>query len=111
VKPVRALKQQYGDGDRNLAVGRRGQPKKWTQGNGWSRKMLATTRRRMTCRSGVEWRKGHDHQGPGKDNVVLGTRNGRAFGKRRRAKPEGITGIRSQGSRQQLRLESKGNVN
>jgi hypothetical protein len=35
-------------GDRYLAVGCLQQPKKWTQGNGGSRKKLATARRRMT---------------------------------------------------------------
>jgi hypothetical protein len=42
VNPVRALKKQRGE--RNLAVQHRSQPKKRTQGDGGSRKMLATAR-------------------------------------------------------------------
>jgi hypothetical protein len=43
------------------------------------------------------WRKEHCRQGQGKGKAVRRTQKGRTFGKRRRAKPEGITGIRNQG--------------
>jgi hypothetical protein len=42
VETVGTLKDRYGD--RHLAVGRRRQPKKWTQGDGLSRKKLAASR-------------------------------------------------------------------
>jgi hypothetical protein len=44
VETTGALEDRYGD--RNLAVGRRRQPKKPTRGDGGSRKKLATARRR-----------------------------------------------------------------
>jgi hypothetical protein len=86
VNIVRALKKWYRDW--HLAVGHRSQLKKWTQGIGGSRKKLAAACRGMTRRATPAPRKGHSHQGPGKDNVVQETRKGRPFGKRRWAQPE-----------------------
>jgi hypothetical protein len=51
-----ALQEQYRD--RHLAVRRRGQPKKRTQGNGVSRKKLAVTPGRLTRRAIRARRKG-----------------------------------------------------
>jgi hypothetical protein len=103
VKTGRALKERHGDG--HLAVSRRGKPKKRTQGNGRSRKKLAVARRWMTRRARVTRRKGHGHTGPTvkekqrkmqtRENVARGTSKRRTFGKRHRAKPEGIAGIRN----------------
>jgi hypothetical protein len=125
VKPVRALKKQHGD--QHLAIACHGQLKKQTQGDGASWKELVTTCREMTRRAIPAWR-----QGPGRDSVAKVTSKGRLFGKRGQAQPEcnnGIrdrgaiwqlhlrkerttgNGIREQSSRQQLRLESTGNVN
>jgi hypothetical protein len=79
VKPVRALKKRHGD--RNLAVGRHGQPKQCTEGDGGSRKKLAAARRWMTCRASSAPRRDHGCQGPGKVDVVVGTRRGRTLGR------------------------------
>jgi hypothetical protein len=59
---IGALKDRYGD--RHLAVGRRRQPKKRTQGDGGSRKKLATACRQMTRLAGRARHKGHGHKGP-----------------------------------------------
>jgi hypothetical protein len=56
-----ALKEQYGD--RNLAVWRRGQPNKRTQGNGGPRKKLAVSCGGMNRRAIPARRKGHCCQG------------------------------------------------
>jgi hypothetical protein len=96
----RALKKQHGDSP--LAVRRRGQPKKRTQSNAGSRKKLAAACIRMTRRAIPARSKGQ-----GQNNVTSGALKGRTFGKRRRTKPEGITGIRKQGSRQEPRLGSR----
>jgi hypothetical protein len=45
----------------------------------------------LPCRAVPAPHKGHDCQGPGKDDVVQGTQKGRAFGRRRRAQPECIS--------------------
>jgi hypothetical protein len=47
VKTIGALEDQYGD--RYLAIRRRQQPKKWTQGDGGSWRKLAAPFRWMTC--------------------------------------------------------------
>jgi hypothetical protein len=49
VQTFGALKKRYGD--RHLAVGRQGQPKKRTRGNGGSRKKLATSHGGITHRA------------------------------------------------------------
>jgi predicted RNA-binding protein with PUA domain len=49
VKTIGVLEHRFGD--RHLAVGRRRQAKKRTQGDGGSRKKLAAARRRMTRRT------------------------------------------------------------
>jgi hypothetical protein len=54
VNTFRALKKRHGD--RHLAIGRCGQPKKWTQGDGGSWKKLAATCRGMTHHAGMAWR-------------------------------------------------------
>jgi hypothetical protein len=92
-----ALKKRHGD--RNLAVGRHGKPRKRTQGNGASRKKLTATRRGTTRGAGVAWRKEH-----GRDNVAPRTEKGRKDEKRRWQSPECKNGIRNQCSRQELRL-------
>jgi hypothetical protein len=56
VETVGALEDQYED--RHLAAGHRRQLKKWTQGDGGSRKKLAVARRRTTRRAIPERRKG-----------------------------------------------------
>jgi hypothetical protein len=101
VEMIRALKDRY------LAVGRRRQMKKRTQGDGGSRQNLAATRGRVTCRAIPAPRKGHGRQGPGKDNVVRGTPKGQTFKKRRWKGPECNNGIRDRGLKGQLRLGSK----
>jgi hypothetical protein len=60
VKTVRALKKRYGD--QHLAVGRHQQLKKWTQGDGGSRKKLATARGGLTPCTIPVLRNGHSHQ-------------------------------------------------
>jgi hypothetical protein len=87
-----ALKKRYRN--RHLAVRRRSQPKKWTQGNGGSRKKMAAACRGMTRRIISARRKGHCFQGQGKDKAVPRTQKGRTFGKRRREKPEGTNRTR-----------------
>jgi hypothetical protein len=67
--------------DRLLAVGRRWQPKKRTQGDGGSRKKLAAAPRRMTRSAVPAWRKGRGHTGP-------------TVEKRRRKAPERNNGIK-----------------
>jgi hypothetical protein len=46
-------------------------------------------------------------QGTSQDNVARGAPKGQTFRKRHQAKPEGITGIRNQGSRQEPCLGSR----
>jgi hypothetical protein len=80
VKHVGTMRKRHGY--RNLAVGRRGQPKKRDQGKGgFPEEVLAAARRKMTRSARGAWRKGRSHEGPtGRDNVVQLTRNGRTFG-------------------------------
>jgi hypothetical protein len=66
-----ALKMQHGD--RHLAVRRGEKQEKQTQGNGGSRKKLATTCRGMTHNAIPATCKGHGRQGQGKDNAVQET--------------------------------------
>jgi hypothetical protein len=89
------------------AVRHRGQPKKRTQSSGRSRKKLVAACRRMPHRAIPARRKGYGRRGPGRDIVEIGAPKGRTSGTRRRAKPESITGIRNEGSRQRLCLRSK----
>jgi hypothetical protein len=90
VKSVGALKKRHRDW--HLDVGCRGQPKKWIQGNGESRKKLAVACRRMTSYAIPARRKGHCCHGQGKKKAVSRTQKRRTFRKRRRAKPESISG-------------------
>jgi hypothetical protein len=87
VKPGRALKKQHGDW--NLAVGCRRKPNERMQGNGGSRKKLATACRVITCRAIPARCKEQ-----GKDKAVPRTQKGQTFGMRHQAKPEGVRGIR-----------------
>jgi hypothetical protein len=68
VKPVRALNKWYLG--QNLAAERHQKLKERTRGNCGSRKKLAATHRRMTCCAGVARRKGHGHQGHGRNNAA-----------------------------------------
>jgi hypothetical protein len=86
VKPVKALKKWHGD--RNLAIGRRQQPKKRSQGSGGFHKKLATACRLMTRRAGTAWHMGHCRQGQGQNSVARGASKGQTFGKKRRGQPE-----------------------
>jgi hypothetical protein len=88
VQSVRALKNRHGN--RNLAVGCRGQLKKWTQGNGGSRKKLAAACRGMTCCAIPAW-----HKAQGQDSAARGVPKEQMFGKGHQAKLKGITGIRT----------------
>jgi hypothetical protein len=87
VETIEALEDRYGDG--HLAVGRRRQPKKWTQGDGGSRQKFAAARGRVTRRAVPAPRKG-----PVKDDVVCGAPKGQTFERRRRALPKRNSGIR-----------------
>jgi hypothetical protein len=78
VKIVRALKKQHRGW--HLAVRHRCQPKKWTQSDGGSWKKLAAAHRRMICHAIPAWRKGHSHQGQGRDSVAKGAPIGRSLG-------------------------------
>jgi hypothetical protein len=90
VKTVRA---------QHLAIRCSGQPKKRTQGNGGSRKKLATT-----CRSSTA--QGHSRQ-EGKGKTVPRTKKGWTFRKRRRAQLECSKGMRDRGAiRLHLRKET-----
>jgi hypothetical protein len=80
VETIRTLKDQYED--QHLAIGCLQQPTKLTQGDGGSRKKLAAACRRMTCHAIPAPRKGHGHQGPGKNDVVCETPKVRTFEKR-----------------------------
>jgi hypothetical protein len=51
--------------------------------------------------------KGHCCQGQGKDKVVPRTQKGQTFGKSRRAKLEGINGIRDRDLKKQLHLRKE----
>jgi hypothetical protein len=68
------------------------------------RKKLAVTCRRIIRRVITPQRKGHCCQGQGKNKVVPRSQKGWTIGKRRRAQPESISGIRIQGLKKQLRL-------
>jgi hypothetical protein len=92
VKTFGALKKQHGDW--HLAVRCCRNPNKQTQGNGGTRKKLAAACRGMTHQAISAWHKEHCCQGQGKDKAVPRTQKGQTFRKRRRAKPEGINGIR-----------------
>jgi hypothetical protein len=98
VKTVRTLKERYGD--RYLAVGRRREPKKRTQGDGGCRKKLVAAHRPMTRRAIPSRLKGHKRQGSAKEQ---GTPKGPAVGKRRRPRPECSNGIRDRDSKEQVR--------
>jgi hypothetical protein len=82
-------------GDRHLAIGRHGQPKKRTQGNGGFQKKLPTAYRRMNLRAIPVWCKGHSRQGPCRDSVERGDPKGRTLGKGC-PKLERSNGIRNQ---------------
>jgi hypothetical protein len=86
VETFGTLKEQYED--QHLAVRRHSQPKKRTQGSGGSQKKLAAAYRGMTRHARMARRKGHGHEGQGKDSVVQGTRKGRTFEKRCQAQLE-----------------------
>jgi hypothetical protein len=105
VKTARALLKRHGD--RHLDVGRREKPRKRTQGDGGYRKKFVAACRGMTRRAITARRKGHCCQGQGKDKAVPRTQKGRKFGTRRRAKLEGISGIRNQGFEEQLCLRKE----
>jgi hypothetical protein len=109
VKTVSALKRRYRD--RHPAAGRHRQLKKRTQGDGGSRKKLAAASRGMTRRAIPAPRKGNGHQGPGRDNVARGAPKGQTFERTCRAQPECNNGIRSQGLKERLRLESRRTLN
>jgi hypothetical protein len=102
VKPIGALKKLYGGWD--LALRCCGQPKKETQGSGGSQKKLTAARRGITHCAVLAQRKGSCRHGQGKDKAVPRTQKGWTFRTRHWMKPEGINGIRNQGSRQQLHL-------
>jgi succinate dehydrogenase/fumarate reductase flavoprotein subunit len=104
LEPVRALRERHGD--RNLAVGRRRLQKKRNQGNGVSRKELLAGCRGMNRRAIPARRKGHCHQGQGKNKAVRRTQKRQTFEKGRRPKPEGSTGLRDQDLKEQLCLRS-----
>jgi hypothetical protein len=68
VEMIGALKDV--PGVRHLAVGRRQQSNKRTQGDGGSRQKLAAARGRLTSRTVPAPRKGFSRHGPGKYDVV-----------------------------------------
>jgi hypothetical protein len=78
----------------SIAVGCHRELKKLTQSNGGSQKKLVASCRHITHRAIPAWRKRHCCQRQGKDKSVPRTQKGHMFGKRCRAKPEGISGIR-----------------
>jgi hypothetical protein len=92
LKSLRALKNWHEDW--HLAVGRHGQLKKRTQGDGGFRKKLSAACRGMTPHAIPAWHQGHSRQRPGKDSVVQGTQKGQMFRKRRRAQLVGGAVIR-----------------
>jgi hypothetical protein len=92
LETIGALEDRHGD--RQLAVGRRRQPKKRTQSDGGSRKYLAVALRRMIRRAVPARCKGSSHRGPTVD-------------KRRRKGPECKNKIKDRGARQQLRLRKE----
>jgi hypothetical protein len=61
----------------------------------------------MTHRAIPAQRKGHCHQGQGNDKVVPRTQKGQTFGKRHRAKPKGINGLRYPDLKKQLHLRKE----
>jgi hypothetical protein len=104
VETVGALEDGYRD--QHLAVGRRRQPKKRTQGDGGSRQKLAAARGGLTCRAVPAPRKGR-RQGPGKNNVARGVHNGGTLEMRRLKRPECNSEIKDRGARRHIRLGSK----
>jgi hypothetical protein len=52
-------------------------------------------------------RKGHSHQGPGRDSVAKGAPKGQTLKRRLRMCQEGSSGIRDRDLKEQLRLRSK----
>jgi hypothetical protein len=95
VETVRALKDCYEDRCHR-------QPKKLPQGNVGSQKKVVATCRGMTHCAIPARCKGHCCEGHVREKAVPGNQKGRMFGLRRRAKPDGVNGIRNQNSRQQL---------
>jgi hypothetical protein len=105
VETFGGLKERYGD--RHLIVRRPGLPKKRNQASGGSRKKLATSCGRLTLCAILALCTGHCFQEQGKDKTVPRTRKGRKFGKRLRAKPEGINRIGDRDLKEQLQLGSE----
>jgi hypothetical protein len=115
VETVRALEDLHGG--RHLAVGRRHQPKKRTQGDGKSRKKLAAVRWRMTRRAVHARRKGRSYKGPTvekrrcrkrtSDYAVRGIPKGRTFEEKWRTQLKFNSGIRDRDLKQELCLGSK----
>jgi hypothetical protein len=105
LKPIGALKKRHGD--RNLAVRPCGQPKKWTQGNGGSRKELVAACRGIARRAIPARRKGHVRQGYGQDSVARGAPKGRTLERKQRTRQEGRDGMRDRDVKEQLLLRKE----
>jgi hypothetical protein len=108
VETVGTLKDRYRD--QHLAIGRRRQLKKRTQGDGGSLQKLAAARGRLTRRAIPAPHKGR-HQGPVRDSVARGANNGRTLEMRRRKVPECNSEMKDLGARRQMRLGSEGAFN
>jgi hypothetical protein len=93
--------------NQHLAIGRRQQLKNRTQGDcGFLQKLAAACGWLTRCTIPAS-RKGHGHQGPGRDNVARRALKGRTLEKGRRALPKRNSGIRDRGLRWELHLGSK----
>jgi hypothetical protein len=86
---------------RNLAAGRRGEPKERTRENLGSRKELAAARRRTTRHAGVGVTRCKGHffrKNEARDKV---TRKGRTLGRRQLTRQEGMNGTRNRDFKKQ----------
>jgi hypothetical protein len=81
--------------------------KEMDPGDGGSRKKLAAACRGMTRCAIPAPRKGHDRQGPGRDNVARGVPKGRTLKRRQRMCQECSNGISNHDLKGQLCLGSK----
>jgi hypothetical protein len=94
--------------DRYLAVGRRRQPKKRTQGDGGSWQKLAAARGRLARRAIPAPRKGHGRQGWSRDSVAKESLKERTLERTRRTGHECSSGIKDRDLKEQLPLRKEG---
>jgi hypothetical protein len=92
----------------NLAAGCHGKSKELTRRDCGSRRKLAAACRKGSCRTRVTWCNGYlIKKNQTRKNIARGAPRGQTFGKRHWVDPEGSTGVRDPGTRQQLHHKIK----